>query len=149
MTVDVVLVEASWGDLPAILALERQDDTREFIVPNTLEDHHQRFQDPAVTYLKVWVADQWVGFAILVLDGDGVSVELARVIIAKPRRGVGQRAIAALEDYCRTTLGRRRLWLDVFVHNPRARHVYEKLGYQVFAEGTLLGKPLLYCEKPL
>jgi RimJ/RimL family protein N-acetyltransferase len=46
-------------------------------------------------------------------------------------------------------MGRRRIWLDVFEHNARGRHVYEKLGYRRFDSGELDGKPLLLYEKQL
>jgi len=44
-------------------------------------------------------------------------------------------------------LQRRRIWLDVFASNLRARQVYAKLGYQQFGSTVLDGRPLLYLQK--
>lgn len=48
--------------------------------------------------------------------------------------GYGSEAIQLLLDYAFGTLGLHRIELDVFDFNPRARHVYEKLGFK--HEGT-------------
>jgi len=44
-------------------------------------------------------------------------------------------------------LQRRRIWLDVFASNLRARRVYAKLGYGQFDNTVLDGRPLLYLQK--
>lgn len=47
--------------------------------------------------------------------------------------GVGSALIAGLEDRIRRR-GLRSAWLGVEVTNPRARSLYERLGYEPFAE---------------
>jgi RimJ/RimL family protein N-acetyltransferase len=49
--------------------------------------------------------------------------------------GYGSDAIAALLDFGFGSLRLERIWLDVFEFNPRARRVYERLGF--VHEGTL------------
>jgi RimJ/RimL family protein N-acetyltransferase len=45
-------------------------------------------------------------------------------------RGYGAQALRAIEDQVRA-LGRTRIGLHVFGHNPRARALYERAGYQI------------------
>ncbi len=50
-------------------------------------------------------------------------------------RGLGSEAIALLVDHAFDTVGLHRISLEVYDFNPRARHVYDKLGF--VAEGVL------------
>jgi RimJ/RimL family protein N-acetyltransferase len=145
----VQVKEALHEDLPSFVAMEQATDTMEFIIPYRLEDHAQKFADPALVYLRILDDGVLVGFFILAMDADGRSVEFRRVVVSTKGKGIGQQAIKLMEDYCRTALGRSRMWLDVFAHNARGRHIYEKLGYRHFAESTHRGKTLLLYEKPL
>ncbi|MGB0678234.1 MAG: GNAT family N-acetyltransferase, partial [Polyangiales bacterium] len=47
-----------------------------------------------------------------------------------PGRGHGTAALSALKPRVFGEYGAVRLWLDVFAHNPRAKHVYDKLGFR-------------------
>lgn len=136
-------------DLPLFADMEQQPGTLEFIVPYSLEGHLRGFADPHVVYLRISCDREIAGFFILELDSDGCSVEFKRIVVAARGRGIGQAAIARMEHYCRNVLGRERIWLDVFAHNTRGRHIYEKLGYSRFSESVLNGKPLLLYEKRL
>lgn len=145
----IQLDRATEADLPAIAAMEQEDDTKPFIVPYTIQQHLGALNDSAVIYLKIVRDQQTVGFFILALDPDEQSVEFRRVVVASVKRGVGQQAIEQMEHFCRVTLGRHRIWLDVFAHNQRGRHIYEKLGYTQFAEASHFGDQLLLYEKAL
>ena len=46
-------------------------------------------------------------------------------------RGLGTEAVGLATGYGIERLGLRRITLEVFAHNPRARRVYEKVGYAV------------------
>ncbi len=50
-------------------------------------------------------------------------------------RGLGSEAIALLLEHAFDTVGLHRISLEVYDFNPRARHVYDKLGF--VAEGVL------------
>lgn len=57
-----------------------------------------------------------------------------RIALFSPRwrdRGLGSWAAACTRDFAFGVLGLHRLELDVFSFNPRARRVYEKLGFRV------------------
>ncbi|HEY3502214.1 MAG TPA: GNAT family protein [Actinocatenispora sp.] len=49
--------------------------------------------------------------------------------------GLGSEAISLLLDHAFGTVGLHRVSLGVYAFNPRARHVYEKVGFRL--EGTL------------
>ena len=136
-------------DLPAFAAMEQALDARCFIVPYPLATHAATFDDPAIVYLRVCSSGEVVGFFILALEADGSSVEFRRIVVARKNAGIGQPAIAAMEEFCRRELQRERIWLDVFEHNARGRHIYEKLGYRRFDESRLDGNRLLLYEKKI
>ncbi|MAK60431.1 MAG: GNAT family N-acetyltransferase [Ponticaulis sp.] len=50
---------------------------------------------------------------------------------AHPHFGYGREATALILRFGFETLGLNRIELEVFVHNPAARHVYEVLGFQM------------------
>lgn len=143
----VAVQRAGQQDLGTFARMERGLEARDFVSQDAHEQHLARFDSPAVVYLRVLADGRLSGFSILVLEEDGVSVEFRRIVIATPDAGIGQQALPAMEGFCRATLGRRRVWLDVFEDNPRGRHVYGKLGYQAFDSGMLRGRPVLFLEK--
>lgn len=145
----VRIEKADRRDLPIFAEMEQEPDTREFITPYTLEKHIEKFSSPEIVYLRILSGEQVVGFFLLALDSDGVSVEFRRVVIKNKGRGIGQIAITRMEEFCRLNLDRTRIWLDVLEQNTRGRHVYEKLGYRKFDSGFLDEKPLLLYERIL
>lgn len=143
----ITVERAHRQDLVAFARMERSLEARDFVSQDSHREHLARFVRPEVVYLGILSDGRLSGFAMLVLEADGVSVEFRRVVVAAPDAGIGQRAFPEMEAFCRGTLGRRRVWLDVFEDNPRGRHVYAKLGYKRFDSGTLRGRPLYYLEK--
>lgn len=97
----------------------------------------------------VWTveADGAVLGEILLLDLDagnracGLRLWLAG---AGRDRGVGTRALTLVLEHAFTTVGLHRVSLEVYDHNPRARHVYARLGF--VHEGTLRQALLLDGE---
>lgn len=129
--------------------MEQDVDTAPYILPTTLQQHRQALARDDTIYLSINDNGVLSGYFILVLDADGSSIELRRIVIANRGRGTGQRAMRALETWCLETLQRRRIWLDVFDFNTRGRHVYSKLGYDRFDQRDYQGKQLLFYEKNL
>lgn len=141
-----ILRNTKRAELGYICELEK-GEMRMFIIPYTLKRHQLEFSKPDVIYKSIWWHEELVGFLILVLGPDDQSVEFRRIIVSKPDQGLGTIVIKSLDNICRSELGRHRVWLDVFESNKRARHVYEKCGYQPFAETQHDGKILLLYEK--
>jgi len=145
----IVLERASAEDIGAFVAMEQERDVRPFIIPYDEPKHREVMADPRVTYLRILDRDGASGFVILVLDRDGESVELRRIVVTRRERGIGQDAIAQVEHYVSEVLRRSRVWLDAFEENERARHIYEKLGYVRFGDSLQDGRRLLLYEKRL
>lgn len=132
-------------DAPLFAAWEQPPATREYILPYSSDRHTQEMLDPHLVYLRILDDDELAGFLILVLDSDGESVELRRIVVSTQGRGIGQSAMTEMEAFCAKALNRLRVRLDVFEHNPRGRHIYEKLGYEKVGESSHeQGKLLLY-----
>lgn len=145
----VELGRASADDAAVITEMENAPDTSRFIMAYSPDEHRRRMTEPDHIYLRILVAGQIVGFFLLVLDPDGTSVEFRRMVVRDRGLGIGQAAIARMERFCHRELRRSRIWLDVFEDNRRARHIYEKLGYQPFGDRDYGGRRLLLYEKRL
>jgi RimJ/RimL family protein N-acetyltransferase len=96
---------------------------------------------------KVRQADDRADWAILVdsafigevvlneLDEDNRSVSFRIVLAAHAYgKGYGTEATRLAVRYAFEDAGLHRVHLEVFEHNPRARHVYEKCGFRVEGE---------------
>ena len=137
------------SELAGFTLLERDPDAAAFILPTTLQQHRAQFERDDIVYLTIECDGQACGYFILALEADGQSVEFRRIVVASRGAGIGQRAIPAMEAWCRDRLGRRRIWLDVFDTNHRGRHVYEKLGYRRFDEAPYDDRILYFYDKEL
>jgi len=132
-------------ELERFVEFEREDDTAGFIIPYSLSAHEACFRQAGIRYLSITEDGILVGFFILSVEDS--AVEFRRIVITRSARGIGQQAIRQMHAYCARELGARRLWLDVFVHNGRARHVYAKLGYEIVSRKWHEGKELVIMEK--
>lgn len=123
-------------DLAFILALEKHFAELGFVGSDSEQVHVQRLDSPGAAYFVVECDDQAVGFAILCsLDSINRSIELKRVVVSEPGRGIGRKAIRQVTRMAFTELSAHRLWLDVYSDNERARRTYRALGF--VEEGTL------------
>lgn len=145
----ITVERAQQQDASQFASLEQLAENKSYVMPNPLEVHVRQMSEPALVYLRILNGSQVVGFFLLALDEDGTSVEFRRIVVAVKGQGIGQQGIAAMETFCRKELGRQRIWLDVFSDNHRARHIYEKLGYEQFDESVYQGKPLYLLQKAL
>lgn len=124
------------SDVAWIAATEGKPEFYTFVGRWTEDEHRRAMADADVRYLIAYDTDaphedQRCGFAIL----RGISlphhnIELKRFVIAEPERGVGQATLHQVMQFVFADLGAHRLWLDVFMTNERAQHVYRKLGFQ-------------------
>lgn len=127
------LRDARADDLPWIMALERREDFRGLLCASGAEAHAAGLNDSDYRYLIIEDAADGSrqGFAILRgLASPGRAVELKRVALTEPGRGTGRTVLRALVELCFGELGARRLWLDVFDDNERARRAYKVAGFR-------------------
>jgi RimJ/RimL family protein N-acetyltransferase len=88
--------------------------------------------DPDAVYI---VAEdqtgQIAGFAILRgLLSEHRQVELKRLMVRTPNQGIGKQLLTEVAERVFGEHSAHRLFLDVFVTNDRARHVYEHFGFR-------------------
>ena len=100
----------------------------------TRQDHHDR-ADWAIVRAQ---DGAFLGEAVISdLDPDNASASYRIWLNGQDvfGRGYGTEATRLVVDYALDEVGLHRLSLEVYDHNPRARRVYEKCGFQ--AEGRL------------
>ncbi|MCJ8348558.1 MAG: GNAT family N-acetyltransferase [Moritella sp.] len=115
-----------------------------------MADYESEFTEINTTYLCIINSSNIIlGYFILVKSAQKKSIQLKRILISKESLGIGQRALAKLEEYCISIMGIKRIWLDVYDNNYRAIHVYKKLGYQLFTTEKENKRNVLYFDKSL
>jgi diamine N-acetyltransferase len=128
----MLLRQATLDDIPAIVALERAPLAREFVGQWSAERHHSTLSgDDARYYLSETGSGEVQAYAILRgIREDSRAIELKRIVVAVPGRGLGRKMLLELIHIAFCELGAHRFFLDVFEDNVRARHLYESLGFQ-------------------
>ena len=145
-----VLRRSNTEDLEKFIVLDRQEDVYNYIIKYSIDDYSDFFNDPRIICLTINDSkEEFAGYIILALEDDNYSVEFRRIVIDEEKRGIGQTAIKLMEEFCIGELNAGRIWLDVFEHNKRGLHVYQKLGYSKFKEEQYKGKNLHFYEKSL
>lgn len=123
---------ATGADIPAIIKLERNPTACQF-VGQWSEDRHR--STLAGSDARYYVSESEAGEveAYVILRGlkeDSRGIEIKRVVVGTPERGLGRRILTEIIRIAFTELGAHRLFLDVFEDNARARHLYESLGFK-------------------
>jgi RimJ/RimL family protein N-acetyltransferase len=123
---------ATLDDIPAMLALERTPMAREFVGQWSEERHRATLSGGDVRY---YVSEtEWgeiQAYAILRgIQESSRAIELKRLVVAVPERGIGRSVLKELMRIAFRELGAHRMFLDVYDDNARARHLYESLGFQ-------------------
>ena len=121
---------ATTADIPAIVALEQKPIAREFVGQWSEERHRVTLSgSDARYYVSETERGEVEAYAILRgIEEASRSIELKRIVVAVPERGLGRRILRELMHIAFRELGAHRLFLDVFEDNARARHLYESLG---------------------
>ncbi len=128
----MILRLATPVDIPAIVAIERTPFAREF-VGQWSEDRHRATLTggDARYYVSETEWGEVQGYVILRgINEDSRAIELKRIVVAVPERGLGRSMLKELIRIAFRELGAHRLFLDVFEDNARARHLYESVGFQ-------------------
>ncbi len=142
---ELILKDATEAQLATFSQLEH--DHAEYVTPESVAQHTASFRDPTVIYKSIEADGAFVGHLILVLDPDGASVEVKRIVIGPAGQGYGKRVMAMIHDIVRDEIARERIWLDVLDTNTRAQHVYEQCGFAYFGETVIEGRRFLLMER--
>jgi len=120
------------SDVPRIVALERMAVARRFVGQWTEERHLAALTGGDARYfVSDAESEELQAYAILRgLSEDSGSIELKRIVVATPERGLGRRILEELIRIAFEDLKAHRLFLDVYEDNHRARHLYESLGFK-------------------
>ncbi len=130
------LRQAIEADIAWIMALERRPENSAYVWVNDVAGHMEFITARDSAMLILADNDRPLGFAILRgLTSDARSLELMRIVVAEPGRGIGGHFLRALIDHVFRELGAKRLWLDVFDDNARGRAAYLREGF--VEEGVL------------
>ena len=126
----MTLRPASATDLAYILGLEQKFRDLRLLGGDDLAAHLSQLADFNCVY---WIVEQDAGpagFVILrnVHSADG-NIELKRIAIEEPGRGLGQKVLRAVVDRVFREFHAHRLWLDTYSDNVRAQHVYRSVGF--------------------
>ena len=119
------------ADIPRIVALERTPGARQFVGQWTEERHRATLAGADARYL-VSESDSGALLAYVILRGlseESGAIELKRVVVAEPMRGLGRRVLIDVIRMVFEDFHAHRLFLDVYEDNVRARHLYESLGF--------------------
>lgn len=137
MTHEPLLRPATEDDLTALIALERAGEAQLYVGQWSEERHRATMAGGDARYLVAEDSDGSLeAYAILRGLGEaGRAIELKRLVVGRPGRGLGRRILGEIQRIAFEELGAHRLFLDVFDDNARARHLYESMGF-VF-EGVL------------
>jgi RimJ/RimL family protein N-acetyltransferase len=123
-------------DIPQIMAIEQIPEYRGYIGSWTGEEHRSAMESADAEYLVAVPGDVLVGFAILQgIASEHRSILLKRIAVNAPNRGLGRELLQFVLDRVFKHYGAHRVWLDVFVTNTRARHLYTSFGFR--EEGLL------------
>lgn len=118
-------------DIPRIVALERLPMARQFVGHWTEERHRSTLTGTDARYfVSKTESGNLQAYAILrgLSEASG-AVELKRIVVATPERGLGRQVLTELIRIVFDDLRAHRLFLDVYEDNARARHLYESLGF--------------------
>jgi len=134
--VSVSLAPFEAGDLDWLLEMEARARAEGFLRGNDRAGHEAYMAQPGSLYLKILSAGENAGYVMLGGIGSRDEVvELGRIAVDAPFRGIGQTALRLIIDYIFDVLGAHKVWLDTLDHNLRGQYIYEKFGFQ--QEGRL------------
>jgi len=131
---EVSLRATTAGDLPFVLALERDPENAPFIGRWTREEH--------VAAIEARDREHWIiarasdgsplGFLLAFdLRAADLGVYVKRIAISEKARGLGREALGRFARHAFADLHASHLWLTVFPENERAQRSYRALGFEV------------------
>ena len=122
-------------DLDFVLRLEADPDTAPFIHAWPIEEHRAAITDPGVAHWIIEDVEQSTPVGFVILRGlETEVIELRRIAISDKGRGYGTHAMRLVKEVVLGEMGARRIWLDVYDFNDRARSIYEAEGFTAESE---------------
>ncbi|HEX2137089.1 MAG TPA: GNAT family N-acetyltransferase [Microvirga sp.] len=158
MTGSVAIRPATEDDVAFVMATERRPGFERLVGRSEEAQHRAELRSPGSAYLIGERDGAPRGFAILRgLDDPFGNIYLKRIAVREPGTGFGQAFLQAVIAWSFARPQTHRFWLDVFLHNERARHLYRKVGLRedgilreayVTADGTRHSQALMSILRP-
>lgn len=123
------LTRLTTDDIPEIMRLERLPGYEALVGRFEAHEHANALAAPDAAYFGIRDGRQLAGFVIL-QELDLPTVLLRRIAVDHVERGVGTAMLRAAMDWVFVQTPAQVLKLDVHLENHRARHVYEREGFQ-------------------
>src|ERR1700730_12920063 len=106
----MILRPASTEDLPFILGLEQKFREMRLLGGNDLATHQRQLSNPDCSYWMVEAEGGPAGFVILRdIHSKDRNVELQRIAVARPDRGLGREVLHAIMEKAFGEFGAHRL----------------------------------------
>jgi diamine N-acetyltransferase len=136
-SVAVTLRPTTEFDLDWVVRTEHAPEHAELITCWPRARHSAALRHPHTRHLIILdVGGERAGYAILRgIDEPDQNIELLRIVVAEPGRGIGRASLRAIQRMAFEEFGAHRLWLDVVTTNERARALYLSEGF--VEEGTM------------
>jgi diamine N-acetyltransferase len=125
------------ADLDFVVKAESDPDTDPFITQWPHHRHAIALGDPDIAHrIAEDEVQNPVGFVIVGgLTNVDSSIEFRRIVVVRKGKGYGRSIVRAVKELAFNEMRAHRLWLDVKVHNARARALYKSEGFS--EEGVL------------
>ncbi len=120
------------SDLDFVVSVEQDGRNLPFITPWERTQHEGAIRFPDSRHFIVEAGDDWNHVGFVILQGcrnPSRSVELKRIVLQTPGRGLGRACVRMLKRLAFRDLHAHRFWLDVTSRNTRALHLYAGEGF--------------------
>lgn len=122
--------EAKSDEIDEIIAIESNQENRDYLWIGTMEEHKAEIADPNHLLLLFHNKSNGYtkGYALIRLDYKSHIFEVRRIAITDKGNGYGREAMVGLIRYAFENTDTNRLWLDVYPDNKIGINLYESLG---------------------
>jgi diamine N-acetyltransferase len=120
------------SDLDFVVSVEHDARNLAFITPWERTQHEGAIRFPDSRHFIVEAGDDWSAVGFVILQGcrnPNRSVELKRIVLQTPGRGLGRACVRILKQLAFRDLHAHRFWLDVKSLNARALRLYASEGF--------------------
>jgi RimJ/RimL family protein N-acetyltransferase len=120
------------SDLDFVVSVEQDARNLSFIAPWERTQHEGAIRFPDSRHFIVEAGDDWSQVGFVILQGcrsPNRSVELKRMVLQPPGRGLGRACVRMLKQLAFRDLHAHRFWLDVRSLNARALRLYAGEGF--------------------
>ena len=120
------------ADLDWVLEAEAHPENAPFVTRWTRAQHAAALDHADMRHLVIETVPDGraVGYVILAgLAGARDGAELRRIVVTDKGRGYGRETLRLIKTMAFRDLGAPRLWLDVRTNNPKAKRLYEEVGF--------------------